>query len=99
MIRIQILLIFTIILPSITTRFQDQTDHLSKTEQENILKTFLSTLSRNDLTNIDQNWCCKIDPGVEAISRTRQTTFYVYKVFHLLHHFIFSHIGHKKWPP
>jgi len=85
MILIQILLIFTIILPSITTRFQDQIDHLSKTEQENIL----STLSRNDLTNIDQNWCCKIDPGVEAISRTRQTTFYVYKVFHLLHHFIF----------
>ncbi|CAF2311154.1 unnamed protein product [Rotaria sp. Silwood2] len=80
MILIQIFLFFNAILFSIATitEIQNQIDQLSKSTQENILNILLSTpSSRNDLKNTDENWCCKTDPGVQATSYTRQTTYYV----------------------
>ena len=86
MILIRIFLFFNVILLSIatTTKIQDQIDRLSKSTQENILKSLLSTsTSRNAIASASESWCCKIDPGVQAISQTRQTTFYVHKKFSL----------------
>ncbi|UJR25918.1 hypothetical protein I4U23_007266 [Adineta vaga] len=79
---IYIVLFFSFILSSLATTIQDQIDQLLKSDQENIVKTLLSSsssLSRNAIATVDVNWCCRIDPGVEASSRTRQTTFYVVK--------------------
>jgi hypothetical protein len=80
MIFIQILLFFNVILLSITTTtviIQDQIDQLSIKDREEILKTLLSTSARDIRIDKAENWCCKIDPSVEATSHTRQTTFYV----------------------
>ncbi|CAF0933744.1 unnamed protein product [Adineta steineri] len=79
MIFISIIVFFNLICPSITTTFQDQIDQLSKNDQENIVNTLLSTSSRNTGLVTDINWCCRTDPGVEAIAKTRQTTYTVQK--------------------
>ena len=78
--RIHLLLFLNIILPVVAITLQDQIDQLSKTDQENIVHVLLPiSSSRNAIATIDVNWCCRLDPGVEATSHTRQTTFYVYK--------------------
>ncbi|CAF0799481.1 unnamed protein product [Rotaria sp. Silwood1] len=82
MILIQIFLFFNAILFSIATtpEIQNQIDQLSKSTRENILNILLSTSSsRNDLKDTSANWCCQIDPGVQATSQTRQTTYYIAK--------------------
>ncbi|CAF1292672.1 unnamed protein product [Rotaria sordida] len=61
-----------------TTEIQNRIDQLPKSTQENILNILQSTPAlRNDLKHKGENWCCKIDPGVEAASQTRQTTYHV----------------------
>ena len=81
MISTQILLFFNVIFISIiitTATIQDQIDGLSKDEQENILKILLSTpTSRSAVLEQAKNWCCKINPGTDAVTATRQITIYV----------------------
>ncbi|CAF0774597.1 unnamed protein product [Adineta ricciae] len=78
--RIYLLLFLNIILPAAAITLQDQIDQLSKIDQENIVHALLPfSSSRNAIATIDVNWCCRIDPGVEATSYTRQTTYYVVK--------------------
>ncbi|CAM4934608.1 unnamed protein product [Rotaria socialis] len=81
MIFMKILLFFIAIHTSIATlnQIQDQIDRLTKSTQEKIFNTLLLSSSRNDLKDTGDNWCCKIDHGVTAISQTRQTTFYILK--------------------
>jgi hypothetical protein len=83
MIFIQVFLFFNVILLSIiitTATIQDQIDGVSKDAQENILQNLLATSTLKDaMVDKAENWCCKIDPGADAATATRQTTYYVYK--------------------
>ena len=82
MIFIEFWLFFNVILFSITaaTEIQDQIDRLSRSIQEKILTILLSASSslKDSLVDSAENWCCKIDPGVQATSKTRQKAFYVH---------------------
>jgi hypothetical protein len=78
-VRCTFLLNFLVLFTTTTaSSIQEQIELLSNENQLKIFNLLQPILTKRD-ASIDkhENWCCKIDPGVQATSKTRQITFYV----------------------
>ena len=57
---------------------QDQISQASIEIQQTIFDLLQSkSSSRSELVDPAKNWCCKIKPPIQAVQKTRSTTFYV----------------------
>ncbi|CAF0866092.1 unnamed protein product [Didymodactylos carnosus] len=60
---------------------QEAINQLSDEQKQQILQLLMGggrAQSRQDISRQDNsNWCCTIDPGIEALSKTRMVQFYV----------------------
>ena len=62
-----------------TDSIQDQIERLPVEDQEKLLQQIQTAVpsARDALVGVAENWCCRTDPGVQAVSQTRQYTYYV----------------------
>ena len=86
MIEKQIMFLFFVILFTLTkitnaNSIQDQIERLNTDDQEKLLHRLQTSIAskRDDSIGVAENWCCRTDPGVQAVSQTRQYTYYVRK--------------------
>ena len=80
MLLIEILLFANVILLSLatTSSIQEQVDRLSAGDQARLVQHLQNGLAERNLPlEAAENWCCRIEPGVQATTQTREVTFYV----------------------
>lgn len=74
-----VVILFTLTKITTADSIRDQIERLPVEDQEKLLQQIQTAVAskRDALVDVAENWCCRTDPGVQAVSQTRQYTYYV----------------------
>lgn len=78
-----VVVLFTLTKITTADSIQDHIERLNIEDQEKLLHQLQNAAaSKRDTSKIDvaENWCCRTDPGIQAVRQTRQYTYYVRKI-------------------